>query len=730
MTTLLKKQKAPQGISRREFMMSTGAASIVVAFGAFTPDPGLAQSSAFTPNAWINMGADGIVTIYSPSAEMGQGVKTSMPLLVAEDMDLDWSKVRVEQPPSDAKKYGNPLFGRAMVAGASRTTRGYYEMLRLAGHQGREVIRFNAAKKWGVPLAEVTTEPHVAVHAPSGRKMSYGEIAAFAEVPADFPKSTKEQLKPVSAFRLVGKDTPRVDVPDKVSGKTVYGIDVVLPGMLYGSIARAPVQGETPLKVDDSESLKIAGVKQIVRLPYGVGVIADNYWSAQTARKALKIEWSQTAKARAYSSAVVLEEYKSRARNIDDKGVQFVKAGDPETVFKTAYKVIEADFTTQHVAHACMEPMTATAQVTGDRLEVWAPTQAPSFNIVAAGFQGFPPDKVKINTTMLGGGFGRKVESDFVVDAILLAKAMPGTPVKVVWTREDDIKHDKYRPLVAQHLTAAMDASGKVLALRHRIVSESIYARALPALMERYGGKDSAVYEGSEALTYDVPNRSAYYMREQRGVDVGFWRSVGPGYTKFAVEGMMDELAAAAKKDPLDFRLGLLADQPAAAETIRTVAAMSNWKKARPRGRALGLAYSDTWDTHVAQVAEVSIDRKTGRIRVHEVWCAVDPGIVIQPRNLAIQMESSIMYGLSTLLGEKAVFEKGEVQASNFHDYPILRMNEAPVVHVKVLQSGGKPGGAGEVGLPPIAPAVASAIFKLTGKRLRDLPFDPNLLKT
>ncbi|MBI2726523.1 MAG: xanthine dehydrogenase family protein molybdopterin-binding subunit [Polaromonas sp.] len=714
-------------VSRRNFLLSSGAITVGVAFG---PSAGsvFAQGSAIKPNAWIQVGSDGIVTIYSPGAEMGQGVRTAMPLLVAEDMDLDWSKVKVLQAPADPKNYGNVGFGGAMITGASRTTRGYYEVLRIAGHQAREVMRFNAAKRWAVPISEVSTEPHFAVHASSKRRLSYGEIAAFAEVPADFPKSTREQLKPASQFRLIGKNTPRIDIPEKVLGKANYGIDVSLPGMVYASILRAPVQGEKPERIDDTEAKKIAGVKAVVPLPYGVAVVAETYWVALKARNALKVEWSQTAKARTYSSEAVLAEYRARSARLEDTGVEHVKVGDPEAAFKVAHKVIEAQFTSQHVAHACMEPMNCTAQVTGDRIEIWAPSQSPSFSMGAAGRLGFPPEKTTVNLTLLGGGFGRRTEQDYTVDAVLVAKALPGVPVKVLWTREDDIRSDKYRPMVVQHLTAAMDEKGKVTGLRHRMVSESINARLLPPAFERGGGRDPSVCDGAEAITYGVPNRILNYLREQRGVDVGFWRAVGPGYTKFAIESMMDELALAAKQDEVTFRLNQLSAEPKAMDVIKAVANMAGWTKRRPAGRALGIAYSDAWEAHVAQIAEVSVDRKTGRIRVHDVWCAVDPGIALQPHNIAVQMESSIMYGLSALLGEKVILEKGVPQASNFHDYPLLRMNEAPRVHVKVLPSGGKPSGIGEVGLPPIAPAVASAVFKLTGKRLRDLPFDPAIL--
>jgi isoquinoline 1-oxidoreductase subunit beta len=715
------------GVTRRAFLISSGAAAIAVAFGAL-PRKALAQAAPFSPNGWVRVGADGIVTIYSPAAEMGQGVMTSMPLLIAEEMDLDWSRVRVEQAPYNPKVYGNPLFGGGMTTGASRTTRGYYQLMRLAGMQARQIMIMNVSRKLDVPAFQLSTEPHHVVHTPSGRKWSYGEIAAFAQVPAGIPQFTPAQLKPASQFRLIGKDVPRVDVPDKVSGRAKYGIDTRLPGMMYATVLRAPVQGEKPERIDDVETKKIPGIRAVVPLPYGVGVVADTYWGARKGRNALKVTWSNSAKARSYTSEQVLKEYQSRARNFSDTGVEFVKEGDPEGALRGG-KVLHAEFTSQHVAQTPLEPMNCTARVDGDKIEIWTPSQSAFIAALALTRAGFKPDQSKINITLLGGGFGRRVDADYAVDAALIAKAVPGTAVKTIWTREDDIQHSKFRPLIAQHLSAALDASGYPVALRHRIVSESIYARAAPPLFQAAGGRDLPVCEGAEHITYEIPNRVLYYLREQRGIECGFWRGVGSGYTKHAIEVFLDEMAAAAGKDPLEYRLHLLQRAPRARAVLEEVARMAEWKRPRSGGRALGMAYSDSWETHCAQVAEISIDRKLGSLRVHNLWSAVDCGVALQPRNVAAQIESSIVFGLSAALAEQVSFKDGVAHQSNFHDYPLLRSDKTPRIYVKLIPTDNKPGGIGEVGLPPLAPAVANAVFKLTGKRLRDLPFKTELLK-
>jgi len=718
------------GLSRRAFLLTAGGATIAVAFGGLAgARKALAQAAQFEPNGWVRVATDGTVTVYAPSPEMGQGVLTAMPLLIAEEMDLDWSKVRVEQAPYNPRVFGNPLFGGNMVTGASRTTRGYYEIMRLAGMQARQIMMMAAAERWGVPVAEVATEPHQVIHRASGRKLGYGEIAAFAKVPAEPPKFAPAQLKPPSEFRLIGKDIPRIEVPDKVSGRAKYGIDTRMAGILYGAVLRAPVNGEGPSNVDDAEARKVPGVRKIVPMPYGVGVIADNYPAALKGRQALKVAWTNRSKAREYTTEKLISEYAQRARNLSDTGVVYEAHGDVKGAMAGAAKRLVAEYSSVNVTHTCMEPINCTARVDGDRIEFWAPTQA-GFTMFLAAVKGlgYRPENVKINFTLLGGGFGRRAENDYAIDAGLLAKATPGDPVKVIWTREDDIRFTKPRPLTVQRLEAGLDAQGNLVAFHQRIVSESIYARFAPPAFEKSGGKDLPVCEGAFEPTYGFPNFLLEYLREQRGIDVAVWRSVGAGYTEFAIESFLEEVAAAAGKDPVEFRLQLLAKQPRGQAVLREAMAMSDWNRARPAGRALGIAYGDSWETFIAMVAEVSVDRSTGKINVHELWSAVDCGVALQPRNIQAQIESGAVFGVSALR-ERLVFKDGVAQQSNFHDYPVLRMNEVPKVTTRVIVTNNKPGGIGEVGLPPVAPAVASAVFKLTGKRLRALPFEPEQLK-
>jgi isoquinoline 1-oxidoreductase beta subunit len=717
-----------QSISRRAFLISSGTAAVGIAFGSFSKRI-FAQAEPFSPNGWVRVGTDNIVTVYAPACEMGQGVMTAMPLLIAEEMDLDWGRVRVEQAPYNPKVFGNPLFGGNMLAGASRTTRGYYEVMRLAGMQARQVMIQSAAQKWEVPATELSTEPHAVVHKASGRKLSYGEIAEFATVPASPPQFTREQLKRPSEFRLIGKDIPRIEIPDKVTGQARYGIDVRLLGMLYGAVLRAPVNGEAPLSVDDSEARKVEGVRQIVRMPYGIGVVADTYPAALKAKKALKVEWTQRSKARAYTSEKLIPEYLQRARNLSDKGIVYEAHGDAREAMAKAAKRVTAEYTTLNVTHACMEPINCTARVDGDRIEFWAPTQSP-FGVFLAAVKahGFKPENVKINVTLLGGGFGRRAENDYAVDVGFLAKAVPGYPVKMIWTREDDIQFTKPRPLTVQRLEAGLDEQGNLVSFHHRIVGESIYRRFAPPAFQASGGKDLPLCEGAYEPTYSYPNFALEQLLEERGVDVAVWRAVGGGYTKFAIETFIEEVAAGAGKDPIAFRMQLLAKDPRGQAVLREAMAMSDWSRPRPAGRALGIAYSDIWETYCAMVAEVSVDRKTGMIIVHEIWSAVDTGVALQPKNVQRQIESAAVFGLSGLK-EKLLYKDGVPQQSNFHDYPVLRMNEVPKITTKVIVTDNKPGGIGEVGLPPVAAAVANAVFKLTGKRLRDLPFDPNLLK-
>ena len=458
------------------------------------------------------------------------------------------------------------------------------------------------------------------------------------------------------------------------------------------------MQGEKPDKIDDGAAKKVPGVKAIIPLPYGVGVVADSYPAARKAKDALKVDWSNSAKARGYDSSAALAAYAARARDLGASGLPFLNEGDAAGALGKAAKTFSASYGCEHVAHACMEPMNATARVSGDKLELWAPTQGPTVaTIVLSHVLGFKPENIDVHVTLLGGGFGRRFEPDFALDAAILAKAAEGSPVKVIWSREDDVRNDKYRPLVAQHLVAGLNDQGDLVSLRHRIVCESIIARAIPHFFDQLKGLDVVASEGAE-FNYEVPNHLVEYLREQRGVDVGFWRAVGAGYTKFATETLIDEIAASLGRDPIEYRLKMLSKQPRARAVIEEAARMADWRGKRPAGRALGFAYSDHWDSHVAQVAEVSVDRKTGALRVHQVWAAVDCGVAVQPGNVAAQIESGIMYGVSHALTERVDFKGGEPQQSNFHDYRVLRMNDAPRVQVKVMSTDNAPAASANQG--------------------------------
>jgi isoquinoline 1-oxidoreductase subunit beta len=723
-------------LSRRSFLVTIGGVGIAVAFGSMS-DTAFAKDAVSADkrqrlNAWVTIAVDGTVTITSPASEMGQGVMTAMPALIAEDMDADWALVRVVQAPADSKTYGNPGFGGRQLTGGSRTTQGYYEMLRLVGAQTRKIMIAMASDVLNVPVTELSTEPGMVVHKKSSRMLGYGEIAKLGKLPDPLPQVTKADLKPFDQCRLIGNAAmKRLDVPSKTNGSAKFGIDVQLPDLLYGAVLRAPVQGEKPESIDDAEAKAITGITTIVPLPYGVGIIGETIEATLKAKDLLRVIWSQSSKVRNYNSDKLLAEYCSAGRDLAQKGVTVHTGGDTAAALSASAKIVTADYLSDHVYHATMEPMNATARISTNGVEVWAPTQGPApTQMAAAKAASVPPEEVKVNTTLIGGGFGRRGESDFIIDAVLLAKAVPGRAVKTIWSRQDDVQHGKYRPLTAQHMRVGLDTDGQIIGWHHRIVAQSIYARSFPAAFAKAGGVDGPVTEGSE-LSYSMPAHLVEYLRQPDGQDVGFWRAVGAGYTKFAIECMIDEIAAAKGVDPLKFRLELLAEQPRAAKVIEAVGKMAKWTRKR-KGRALGLAYSDAWHAHCAQIAEVSLDRASGQIRVHNVWCAVDPGLAIQPLNIKAQMVGGIVHGTSHALFEQINFVAGEVQETNFDSYRVLRMSEAPDVHVQILSTPqNPPAGIGEVGLPPIGPAIANAVARLTGGvRLRHYPFLPDRVKS
>jgi len=685
-------------------------------------------------NAWVTIGADNTVSVICPAAEMGQGVYTALPLILAEELDADWSKVKVEFAPANPKLYGNPhpLFKGAQITAASVAVPGYFTPLRIAGAQARRVLIDNVAAQWKVPASELSTERGFVIHKKSGRRISYGEIAKFATVPAELPQISEADLKKPSQFRLIGrKDIGRLDVPSKVNGTAKYGIDVQVPGMIYASVRESPMEGAKAEVLNMDEVTKIKGVTKVLALPFGVAVLGDTVEATRAGRNALKVNWDTAgATARAFDSEKAKEEYARHGQDANAKAMDAYKVGDAKEALKSAAKVVEAVYWSEHCYHAQMEPMSAVARIAedGQSADVWIGTQfnALAANIIA-GILKTTPDKIRIHQQMLGGGYGRRIWPDAAIQATILSNIVK-KPVKLILTREDDLAAARPRPLTHHVLKAGLDANGKLTGWYHRLVSENVDAVASPPRFKATGGKDYIGWRGLDQAFYDIPNVLAEGVREIRGMRVHAWRGIGAGYNKFAAECFLDEVAQAMKVDPLALRLELTKNHPRAQAVIRTVAEMSDFKRKRP-GRGMGIAFSDYHDTFSAGVAEVSVDRKTGKIKVHNYWIAVDPGLVIQPDNVHAQLESGVIYGLSAALLEELTVKDGAIQQSNFHDYQVLRMADIPPIHTKIVVTDNPPTGMGEIGVVAVAPAIANAIFQLTGKRLRHLPMSPERVK-
>ncbi len=718
-------------LSRRSFLVSSGAAGVAVTFGSFDNLLSADAAGNFAPNAWVYIGGDGVVTIMSPAVEMGQGTMTALPACLAEDLDADWAKVKVLTAPDDESLYGNPKFFGHMVTVASKAVDGYYEKVRLAGAQARKILIANAAQKWKVPVEELSTEPGQVVHKKTGRKIGYGTLAKTAKLPDPLPKATKADLKPLNQCRFIGKDLARVDIPLKVNGSAKYGIDTQLPEMLYASVLHRPVQGEKAATIDDSAAKKVKGVIAVHPLPSGVAVIGHTLEATMKGKAALKVTWTTSSPARKWSNDTLATAYSKTASDWSHPAVDMLKNGDAPAAIGKAAKVLTGNFVVDHVAHCAMEPLNATALVNGDRVRLWTSNQSViDMKLAGSIAGGTTPDKVKVARPFLGGGFGRRTDWDVAFEAVLLAKSMPGKPIKVVWSREDDVTQDMWRPFAAQRIEVGLDDKNEIVGWRHRVVAASYLARAIPPLFKKIGGKDLVSAGGGE-FRYAVPAQQVDYVRAQDGFEVGAWRGIAAGYTKFAVESMMDEVAATKGVDPLDLRIAMLQKHPRSIAVLNAVATMANWKSKPADGHALGLAYSDALETHTAVVVDVSLDAASGKIKVHHVWAAVDPGVVVQPKNVMAQMEGAILFGLGAALNEQINLKDGVPQESNFDSYHVLRMNEVPPIEVKVISTDNAPTGIGEAGVPVVAPAIANAVAKLTGgKRLRQLPMTPERVKT
>jgi isoquinoline 1-oxidoreductase subunit beta len=719
-------------LSRRQVMIGAAGLSFAVALaptGAVCA-ASLAERAAGKPlNPWVSIATDGTITIMAPAVEMGQGSLTALPRILAEELDADWDEVVVTPPPPDETIYGNPAYGMMYTAG-SNAVRSYFMPLRMFGAQVRRVLIENAARKWNVPASTLITEPSVVLHRASGRRLSYGEIAAFAEIPAKAPQIKAAELKKPSEFRLIGKNILRVEMPGKVDGSADYAINVQIPGMLYGTILRAPIEGAAPDRIEETGAKAVPGVIRIVRLAYGVGVLAETAWAAFDGHRALQgaVTWTHDGKAWSFDSEKAANEYARAARDPDAPAHEWYSRGDATAAMKNAAKRIAADYLNDYAYHAQIEPLNAAAAVapTGDSAEVWCGTQSQTMAQEAvAKALGIPRSAVTLHYTLLGGGFGRRGHRDeeFVVDAVLMSKAAR-RPVKVMWTREDDVHNARMRPLSAHHLQAGLAQDGKIVALHQRIAVDRVLPFADPVRYEQRMMRDGIVMRGVELESYDIAHLTAEHLFRDSGLRTSPLRGIGWTANIFAAEGFLDEVAQARGMDPVAMRLELLKNLPRGRKVVETVAAMADWGKPR-EGRGMGFAFLDYSDTLIAAVAAISVDRTSGTIKVHDVWCALDCGIEVHPDNILAQTESSIVYGLGMSLFERITVKNGAVQQSNFYDYRIPRLSDVPDIHLKLVATANRPTGVGQMGTPLMAPAIASAFHQLTGRRLRHSPMIP-----
>jgi isoquinoline 1-oxidoreductase subunit beta len=707
-------------LTRRQFlkMAGTGLAVAVVStqdgYGILSAAEMEKAGPVFSPNVWLHITSDGMVTVMVNKSEMGQGVYTSLPMIVADELDTDWKNVRMKPAPA-GDAYKDVLFGMQATGGSS-SIRHMYEPLRKAGAAAREMLVAAAAAEWKVPAKQCVVDLGRVKNIKTGRTKSYGALVARA---SKLPAPQNPALKTEKQFRYMGKDIPRLDMQDKVNGTAAFGIDTFVPNMLYAAIARPPAYEAALASYDKDAALGVPGVKAVVPIHSGMAVCADTIDQAWKGREVLKPKW-QDARYPGLTTQSLEKDFLGR---LDTTGIMARSDGDAAGALASAAKKVEAVYQLPYLSHATMEPMNCTAHVRADGCDIWVPTQNQTgVQALAVKLTGLKPEQIHVHTTYLGGGFGRRFETDVVEEALLLAIST-GKPVKLVWKREEDMQNDLYRPMNASRVQGALDADGRVTAWSHKIVCPSIFARVFPQAMKK--GIDNAAVEGLENLEYEVPNVAVEYVRFDTPVPVGFWRSVGSSHNAFTVESFVDELAAAAGKDPLEFRLGLLRNHPRARRVLEVAAEKAGWGKPVTRGQARGIAYHLSFESYVAQVAEISVDKNSGAITVHKVTCAVDCGPVVNPAIVSAQMMGGLIMGQSAAMKEKIEFANGGVKSENFGDYGLLPMSESPDVDVHIVTSDAKLGGIGEPGTPPVAPAIANAVFAATGARIRQLPMKP-----
>jgi len=675
-------------------------------------------SESFSPNVWANIAPDGTITILAPADEMGQGSMTALPIIFAEELDAEWDDVRIELTPSRDEPYGNPGYYGLLMTESSAAVAGYYDVLRHHGAQARRVLLDSVAARWGVPVAELTTEPSAVVHPSSGRRISYGDVAADAQLPASMPEITVADLKDVADFRLIGHDLPRRDIPSKVAGTAQYSIDVSPPGMLYATVTRSPVAGGSVRRVDDQAARAVPGVLEVVPLPYGIGVVSATYEGAIAGGAKLDIEWSG-APGDDFDSAAELEAHMEIAR---DQPPREAEAPAQASVYEREYR-------TDFLYQAQMEPLNAVAEVSedGSSVEIWAGTQAPTHLIHSVSEAlGIPTESVELHRMFLGGGFGRRsdLDHDWAIDAALLSRAA-GRPVKSIWTREHDVQFGRFKPISAHCVRCGVDDQGRIVGWNHRAVGEDVMSRVDPrlsaAVRDGTPQQHAAVTWGKGAeFGYDF-DRASQRVRRAIPARISWMRGVSSAQQEFAAESFIDEVAVAEGVDPVEFRMRFLRSERGR-KVLRAVADLASWES--PGGRALGVAYTPSFGTIMATIAEVTVDEQRGSIRVPNVWMAVDLGIAIQPRNVVGQIEGAVIYGASNALLERITMKAGKVEQSNFHDYAVMRMTDAPEIHVELIGNDRPPMGIGDRAVLGVAPAIANAFSALSGRRLRHMPFN------
>ena len=705
-------------IARRDFLRLTVTASGGLLIGFYFP--GLSSHAEaddsgkrFAPNAFVRIGADERITVVVNHSEMGQGVYTALPMILADELDADWSKVSYESAPVDPA-YNHPVFGMQMTGG-STSVWSSFEQFRKAGAAARAMLVAAAAQQWNVDPASCSTADSKVTHGVTKRSLTYGQLAESA---ARMTPPAQVALKDPRDFKLIGKPVKRLDTAEKTNGQGIFGIDVKVPGMLTAVVARPPVFGADPDRFSPQETLAIPGVRKVAPIPSGIAIIADTFWQAKKGRDALKLQWHRT-RMDDFNTAEQREQYRALSQK---PGLVARKEGDAEAALAAQSKSIEAEYEVPYLSHAMMEPLNCVVDLKRDSCEIWTGTQFQTGDRAAAAeVAGLKPEQVQIHTTLLGGGFGRRANpaADFVKEAVHVAKAA-GAPVKVIWTREDDMRGGYYRPAYFHSIKGAIDSSGIPVAWRHRIVGQSIVAGTFFEKVIVKDGIDATSVEGAADLPYAIPNLAVEYHPTTVGVPVLWWRSVGHSHTAFVTECFLDELAVLGKQEPLQLRRRLLAKKPRHLGVLELAAEKAGWGKSLPAGRHRGLAVHEAFGSFSAQVAEVSVNQ--GKVRVHRFVCAIDCGAYVNPGIIEAQAHSGVVFGMSAALYGELTFTKGRLDQSNFHDYQLVRMNECPEIEVHIVKNNERSGGIGEPGVPCVAPAIANAIFAATGKPVRKLP--------